>query len=305
MTTTTTGPITQRVAANGIEIAYETFGSPGDPPVVLVMGLGTQMIAWPDPLCEQIAAGGRYVVRYDNRDVGLSTHLHGTPAPDVKDIILRRRKPAYRIDDMADDLIGLLAALGLEQAHLVGASMGGFIVQTASLAHPERVLSLTLIMTSTGSRRVGQARPKLITRLLGRRGSLDREAAMALAVETFGVIGSRGDLFDAEHVRDLAGRSYDRAHDPAGYVRQLGAVLAQSNRTRALTTLKAPTLVMHGLHDPLVNVSGGLALARLIRGAKFVGFSGMGHDLPRRLWPQYAAEILLISGGRQAGVSAV
>ncbi|MDT7537240.1 MAG: hypothetical protein QOI82_825 [Actinomycetota bacterium] len=303
MTTTTASPTTQTVAANGIELAYETFGDPGNPPVVLVMGLGTQMLAWPDALCEQIAAGGRYVVRYDNRDVGLSTHLHGTRAPDVKDILLRRKKPVYRVDDMADDLIGLLDALGLEKAHLVGASMGGFIVQTAAIAHPERALSLTLIMTSTGSRRVGQARPKLITRLMGKRGTLDREAAMELAVETFGVIGSRGDLFDAEHVRDLAGRSYDRAHDPAGYVRQLGAVLAQSNRTRALTKLAVPTLVMHGLHDPLVNVSGGIALAKLIRGAKFVGFSGMGHDLPRRLWSQYADEILLITqpggpGGR-------
>jgi pimeloyl-ACP methyl ester carboxylesterase len=234
-------------------------------------------------------------VRYDNRDVGLSTHLDGTRAPDVKDILLRRRKPAYRIDDMADDLIGLLDALGLAKAHLVGASMGGFIVQTGAIAHPDRVSSLTLIMTSTGSRRVGQARPRLITRLLGKRGTLDRDAAMELAVETFGVIGSRGDLFDAEHVRDLAGRSYDRAHDPAGYVRQLGAVLSQPNRTRGLTKLRMPTLVMHGLHDPLVNVSGGIALARLIRGAKFVGFSGMGHDLPRRLWSQYADEILLIT----------
>ena len=295
MTTTTSCRPTRTVPANGIELAYETFGDQGDPPVVLVMGLGTQMLAWPDDLCEQIAAGGRYVVRYDNRDVGLSTHLHGTRAPDVKDIILRRKRPAYRVDDMADDLIGLLDALGLERAHLVGASMGGFIVQTATLAHPERVLSQTLIMTSTGSRRVGQARPKLITRLMGRRGTLDREAAMALAVETFGIIGSRGDLFDPEHVRDLAGRSYDRAHDPAGYVRQLGAVIAQSNRTRGLTKVQVPTLVMHGLHDPLVNVSGGIALAKLIRGAKFVGFSGMGHDMPRRLWPQMAQEILLIT----------
>jgi pimeloyl-ACP methyl ester carboxylesterase len=294
-TTDLSSPTTQRVAANGIELAYETFGDPGAPPVVLVMGLGTQMIAWPDELCGQIAAGGRYVIRYDNRDAGLSTHLRGTPAPDVKDILLRRRKPPYRVDDMADDLIGLLDALGLDQAHLVGASMGGFIVQTAALAHPERALSLTLIMTSTGSRRVGQARPRLITRLLGRRGTLDREAAMDLAVETFGVIGSRGGMFDEEHIRDLAGRSYDRAHDPAGYVRQLGAVLAQSNRTRALTKVQVPTLVMHGLHDPLVNVSGGIALARLIRGAKFVGFSGMGHDLPRRLWSQYADEILLVT----------
>lgn len=302
----TTAPLddhrTSTVPANGVELAYETFGDPGDPPVVLVMGLGTQMLAWPDALCEQIAGGGRYVVRYDNRDVGLSTHLHGTPAPAVKDVLLRRRQPAYRISDMADDLIGLLDALRIDRAHLVGASMGGFIVQTAVLAHPERVLSQTLIMTSTGSRRVGQARPQLISRLFGKRGTVDRETAMQLAVQTFGLIGSRGELFDGDHVRDLAGRSYDRAHDPAGYVRQLGAVITQPNRTRALTTVRVPTLVMHGLHDPLVSVSGGIALARLIRGAKFVGFSGMGHDLPRRLWPQLAQEILLItSGGSPTG----
>ena len=285
----------QYVKANGLELAYETFGDPSDPPVVLVMGLGTQMLAWPDPLCEQLAAGGRYVVRYDNRDVGLSTHLDGVRAPDVKDVILRRKRPAYRIDDMADDLIGLLDGLGIERAHLVGASMGGFIVQTAAIANPERVLSQTLIMTSTGARRHGQAKPRLITRLMGRRSAPDRDAAIEMAIETFGVIGSRGALFDEQHLRDLAGRSYDRSHDLAGYLRQLGAVIAQSNRVRALTKVQVPTLVMHGLHDPLVAVSGGIALARLVRGAKFVGFSGMGHDLPPALWPQYAQEILQIT----------
>jgi pimeloyl-ACP methyl ester carboxylesterase len=287
----TTTDSVQRVQAGDIELAYETFGDPADPPVVLVMGLGTQMIAWPDQLCRDIAGQGRYVVRYDNRDVGLSTHLDDAPAPDVLQVALRRRRPAYTVADMADDLIGLLDGLGLERAHLVGASMGGFIVQTAVLAHPERVLSQTLIMTSTGSRRVGQTRPKLAPRLLARRGQVDRDEAIELAVETFGLIGSRGELFDAAHVRDLAARSFDRNSDRSGYVRQLGAVVAQPNRTRALTKVRVPTLVMHGLHDPLVAVSGGLALARLIRGAKFVGFSGMGHDLPRALWPQYAQEI--------------
>ena len=283
---------TRYVAANGLKLAYETFGDPSDPPVLLVMGLGTQMLAWPDQLCEDIAAGGRYVIRYDNRDVGLSTHLDDVPAPPVLDVVVRRRKPAYTVQDMADDLFGLLDGLGIERAHLVGASMGGFIVQTAALAHPERVLSQTLIMTSTGSRRVGQARPKLAPRLLAKRGRVDREQAIELAVETFGLIGSRGDLFDAEHIRDLAARSYDRSSDRRGYVRQLGAVVAQPNRTQALRRLRVPTLVIHGLHDPLVAPSGGLALARLIRGAKFVGFSGMGHDLPRSLLPAFAREIL-------------
>ncbi|MFN2538752.1 MAG: alpha/beta fold hydrolase [Mycobacteriales bacterium] len=290
-----TAPTVSRLSSNGIELAYETFGDPSDPPVVLVMGLGTQLIAWPDRLCSDLAAGGRFVVRYDNRDVGLSTHLDDLPAPDLRDILVRRRRPAYRIDDMADDLIGLLDGLGLERAHLVGASMGGFIVQTAAIAEPSRVLSLTLMMTSTGSRRVGQAKVALAPRLLARRGPMDRQQAIESTVETFRVIGSRATLYDEEHLRDLAGRSYDRSHDARGYLRQLGAVVAQANRTRALTQIGVPTLVMHGLHDPLVSVSGGLALARLIRGSRFVGFSGMGHDLPPALLGDFAREILQIT----------
>ncbi len=283
---------TQTVAANGIDIAYETFGDPTHPPVVLVMGLGTQMLAWPDDLCALLAEGGRYVVRYDNRDVGLSTHLTDVRAPDVKDVLLRRKQPPYTVDDMADDLLGLLDELGLQGVHLVGASMGGFIAQTAALRVPERFGSLTLIMTSTGSRLVGQAKPHLIGRLLRRRKTTDRAAAVELAVETFGIIGSRGALAEDTHIRSVAERSYDRSHDPSGYLRQLSAVVAQRDRTKPLTTLAVPTLVMHGLHDPLVAVSGGLALARRIRGARFVGYSGMGHDLPRSLWPEFAREIL-------------
>ena len=290
-----TAPTVSRVSSNGIELAYETFGDPASPPVVLVMGLGTQMIAWPDRLCADLAEGGRFVVRYDNRDVGLSTHLDDLPTPDVKDVLLRRRRPAYFIDDMAADLLGLLDALGLDRAHLVGASMGGFIAQTAALAHPERVRSLTLMMTSTGSRRVGQAKVVLAPKLLSRRGRMERDEAIESTVATFRLIGSKGVLFDEGHLRDLAGRSYDRSHDARGYVRQLGAVVAQRNRTRPLTELAVPTLIMHGLHDPLVSVSGGLALARLIRGSKFVGFSGMGHDLPPALLDDFAREILLIT----------
>src|SRR4051794_34885495 len=252
----TTAPTTSTVQANGIEIAYETFGDRTDPPVLLVMGLGTQMIAWPDELCEQLAAGGRWVIRYDNRDTGLSTHLRDLPAPDVKSVLLRRQKPPYTVDDMAKDLLGLLDALGIDRAHVVGASMGGFIAQTAALIAPERFRSLTLIMTSTGSRLVGQAKAHLVPRLLRRRRAGDRETAIELAVETFTAIGSRRSLFDPDHIRDLAGRSYDRNHDPAGYLRQLAAIVAQPDRTKRLTKLDVPTLVVHGLHDPLVQVSG-------------------------------------------------
>ncbi|HSP38893.1 MAG TPA: alpha/beta hydrolase [Frankiaceae bacterium] len=284
-------PETRYAEANGLSIAYETFGRPTDPPVLLVMGLGTQMIAWPDELCERIADRGYFVVRFDNRDVGLSTHLSELPAPALRDLITNRRRPPYRIEDMAEDAVGLLDELGITDVHLVGASMGGFIAQVIAANHPSRIRSLTLVMTSTGSRRVGHPKPKLFLRLLRRRVVTDRLGSVEAAVETFRIIGSQGYAFDEEHLRDLAGRSWDRAYDPHGYLRQLAAVLGQRNRTRQLQRLRVPTTVLHGLADPLVNVSGGLALARAIPGAGFIGFAGMGHDLPRPLWPRFAEEI--------------
>jgi pimeloyl-ACP methyl ester carboxylesterase len=284
-------PELKRVPANGIEIAYETFGDRGAPPLVLVMGLGTQMLAWPDELCEDLAGRGHFVVRFDNRDAGASTHLKGVRAPNVAQIVAKRRRPPYTIDDMADDVLGLVDALELGPVHLVGASLGGFIAQTAALRRPDALRSLTLIMTSTGSRRVGQADPRLLGRLLKGRIATSREEAMDAVVDTFRVIGSKGYALDEEQLRDVGGRSYDRGYDPGGYRRQLAAVVAQPNRTAELRRLRLPTLVMHGLHDPLVAASGGLALARVIRGARFVGFSGMGHDLPRELWPEFADHI--------------
>jgi pimeloyl-ACP methyl ester carboxylesterase len=295
----------QKVEANGIEIAYETFGDPGHPPVLMVMGLGTQMIAWPDEMCTALADAGLYVVRFDNRDVGLSTHLRGVRAPAIKDLLLRREKPPYTISDMADDTIGLMDALGFDSVHLVGASMGGFISQTVAVRAPHRVRSLTLIMTSTGSRMVGQPKPALLTTVTRRRRPTNRDEAVDSVVATFRAIGSKGNLFDADFIREMANRSLDRAHDPGGYLRQLSAILAQPNRTDALRRIRVPALVIHGLHDPLVAPSGGLAAARLLRNAKFVGFSGMGHDLPRALWPQIVAEIVALiersSGHRLSG----
>ena len=298
-------PELKRVDANGIQIAYESFGDPSAIPLVLVMGLGTQMIAWPDEFCEELVERGHYVVRFDNRDVGASTHLDDVTPPNVARVALRREKPPYRIKDMAEDVIGLLDALGLDSVHLVGASLGGYIAQSVALWHPDRLRSLTLIMTSTGSRRVGQAKPHLFRRLLGSQPVRSREQAADAAVETFRIIGSVGFARDEERLRELAGRSYDRAHDPAGYRRQLAAIVAQSDRTERLRGIQLPTLVMHGLHDPLVAASGGLALARIIHGSRFVGFSGMGHDLPRELWPEFVAHITALTRRAELSVERV
>ncbi len=284
-----------RVAANDIELAYETFGDPGAQPVVLIMGLATQMIAWPDELCEGLARCGLFVVRFDNRDVGESTHLRDLPPPRLAGIVVRRRPPPYSIGDLADDVAGLLDGLGLGQVHLAGASMGGFIAQAVALGHPARVRTLTLMMTSTGSRRVGQPRPRVYARLLRRRVAVGRSAYMSEAVQTFRLIGSPGFAFDEGYVRDLAGRSWDRGYDPAGVRRQLAASVSQPDRTAELRRITVPALVMHGLHDPLVAPSGGLAIARAIPGSRFVGFPGMGHDLPRALWPEFVREIAALA----------
>jgi pimeloyl-ACP methyl ester carboxylesterase len=282
---------TQYAKVNGLDIAYETFGDPADRPIVLIMGLGTQMIAWPDDFCEALADAGHYVVRFDNRDIGLSTHLKDAPKPSPLKVALKREAPAYTLEDLADDTTGLLDVLGLGSVDLVGASMGSYIAQTVALRSPERVRRLTLIMTTTGSRRVGQPAPQLWAQLLKRRNVKSREDAVNFSVSTFRLIGSPGFPFDEEHFATIAGRSYDRGYNPAGYFRQLGAVVAQGNRTKRLKKLNVPTLVLHGLADKLVPPSGGMAVAKAVPGAKFVGFSGMGHDLPRQLRPQFVTEI--------------
>jgi pimeloyl-ACP methyl ester carboxylesterase len=296
------GGMTRTVAANGIEIAYEAFGDPADPAVLLVMGLGTQMLAWPDEMCEALAAAGHHVIRFDNRDVGLSTHID-TPPPSLRDMVLRRGAP-YSIGDMADDAIGLCDALGVERFHVVGASMGGFIAQTIAIDHPDRVLTMTLIMTSTGSRRVGRPTPLVMRRMAAQSAPRTREEAMEETVAAYRVIGSP-DHLDEDLLRDLAGRAYDRSHDPAGRQRQLAAILSQPNRTDDLRRLRIPTLVIHGLDDPLVTVSGGLALAKAIPGATFIGHHGMGHDLPRTMWSTLTDDILgLIDRGADRGAAA-
>ena len=299
----TTTP-TKIAQANGIEIAYGTFGAPTGTPVLLIMGLGAQMIAWPDAFCEELSARGDYVIRYDNRDVGESTHLSDLPAPHPVDSLLRRGKPPYRLEDMADDAAGLLGALGVGSAHVVGASMGGFIAQELVIRHPARVRSLTLIMTSTGSRRVGHPKLRVLARMGRRRAVTDRAAAVESSVETFRMIGSPGFPYDEAYMRDLAGRGYDRSYDFDGYRRQVAAIAAQADRSSSLAHVRAPTVVLHGLADPLVSENGGRAIARAIPGARFVGYSGMGHDLPRALWPSFADEISSVVAAGEARLGA-
>ena len=280
----------QTAPANGITLAYETFGDAADVPIVLVMGLGTQMLAWRDGFCQLLAGRGHYVIRFDNRDIGLSTHLDDEP-PGKPIAAFLGRKPAYLVSDMAEDTAGLIDRLGIGSAHVVGVSMGGCISQTLSIAHPERVRSLTSISSSTGSRRVGRPRFDIARFMIVRRPAKDRDEAIALSVETWRRIGSPGYPFNLTLVQQLAGEAYDRRYDPAGGARQFAAILGSPDRTAALHSIDAPTLVLHGDADPLITVSGGVATAAAVPGARLVTYPGMAHDLPEALWPSFVEEI--------------
>jgi pimeloyl-ACP methyl ester carboxylesterase len=297
----TTDAIERVEVGTGIELAYESFGDPARPLVLLIMGLGTQMLAWNDDFCAGLAAQGLFVVRFDNRDVGLSTHLHDAPNPDVGATFAGDRSTVtYTLSDMAADTIGLIDALGRDRAHLVGASMGGMIAQTVAIEHPERVASLTSIMSTTGDRRVGNATQAAIGVLMAPPAHT-REAVIERALAGFRVIGSPGFPLDEEGMRDRAGRAFDRAHDPLGVGRQFVAILASPDRTPALRALRTPTLVIHGREDPLVGLSGGEATAAAIPGAELLVLNGMGHDLPRALWPRIIEPIAALVERAEAG----
>jgi pimeloyl-ACP methyl ester carboxylesterase len=281
-----------------IKLCYETFGDPTDPPVLLIMGLGTQMLAWHEEFCERLVGEGFYVIRYDNRDNGRSTFLKGSP-PGLVELALRKPKnPAYTLDDMADDAAGLLDALEIDAAHVVGASMGGMIAQMLAVRHPEKVLSLCSIMSTTGARLVGQPSMKLWSIFL-RRPPQGREAYMDHAVKLYGAIGGSGFPLDEEQIRDRAGRSYDRNHRGDGTGRQLAAILASGDRTAQLRTITAPTVVIHGTDDPLVASSGGRATCKAIPGSRLVEINGMGHILPRGAWDRIVGAI--VSNAQRAG----
>ncbi len=279
------------VPANGIDIAYETFGDEGARPLLLVMGLATQMLAWHDEFCASLVERGFFVVRYDNRDIGLSTHLHDAPEPDIMAALTGDTSSAsYTLDDMADDAVGLLDALGIDRAHVVGASMGGMIVQTLAIRHPDRLRSMTSIM-STPSPAIGGATEEAMAVLLAAPAT-SREEAVERGKIAYRVIGSPGYDLDEAWLEGVVGESYDRAYDPTGVSRQLLAIQASGDRSAALAGVTTPTLVIHGDRDPLVQVAGGEATAAAVPGAELLVLPGMGHNLPRELWPQMVDAIV-------------
>jgi pimeloyl-ACP methyl ester carboxylesterase len=280
----------QRAQVGPVELVYETIGDPSDAPLLLVMGLGMQLIHWDRQLCELFAERGFHVIRFDNRDAGLSTKIRG-PVPNVMRLMagLPVRVP-YLLDDMAGDSYGLLDHLGIERAHVVGTSMGGMIAQTMAIRRPERVLSLGSMLSTTGDRRLGTPKLRVWTVLM-RRAPRDRDAYIAYFVRVFRMIGSPAYRMDDERMRELAAATYDRCHYPAGTARQLAAILASGSRTAALRQLDVPTVVIHGESDPLVPLRAGVATARAIPGAELITIRGMGHDMPQELWPTFVEAI--------------
>jgi pimeloyl-ACP methyl ester carboxylesterase len=278
-----------RIKANGLEFEYETFGEPGNPPLLLVMGLGAQMITWPEPFCRMLAERGFYVVRYDNRDVGLSSRLDHLGAPDPMQVYARAVPPAYTIDDLADDAAGVLDALGISPAHVVGASMGGFIVQSLAVRHPEKVRSLTSVMSDIGGEDVVPAAPDVIALLLTP-PPLDREGLIEHGIKMSRVFWAER-YFDEERARASRTAAVDRAISIEGTARQAGACFVRPSRREALASLRVPALVVHGEADPLIPFENGKRTAAAIPGARLLALPDMGHDVPPALYEAIADAI--------------
>ena len=271
-------------AQGEIDLCYQTFGDPADETVLLVMGLGGPMTWWDPEFCRRLAERGFHVVRYDNRDTGRSSRVEGrvSLAGIVGSFLGRSGPPPYTLDDMADDGFGLLDHLGSEHAHVVGISMGGMIAQTMTLARPERVRSLTSIMSTTGRRTVGWQDPRLLPMLVARRAQ-SREAYVAASARLWKVIGSPLYPDHAAAVQERAGETWDRGVTAAGVARQMAAILAAPDRTRRLRDVDVPSLVIHGMDDKMVHVSGGRATSHALRGSELLLVPGMGHDVPKDL----------------------
>jgi pimeloyl-ACP methyl ester carboxylesterase len=292
MSTTAVQPAAgERLApANGIEIAYEEFGDRDGEPLILIMGLATQMIHWDDDFCSLLADRGYRVIRFDNRDIGHSTMIDSGGVPGTAAMMFGFGKPAYVLRDMAADTAGLLDHLEIGAAHVVGASMGGMIAQQVAIDHPGRALSLCSIMSTTGNRRLRLPRWRAFGAMLAK-PARSREGYVEQAVKTFKVIGSPGYPMDEPRFRELVGRAYDRSFHPPGVARQLHAINCSGDRSKALRRLDLPAVVIHGASDPLVRPMGGRATARAIPGARLRMIEGMGHDFPRQLHQRFVDEI--------------
>lgn len=277
-----------KAQANGIEIEYEDYGATDAPPVLLIMGLGAQLTLWPMPMVDQLVERGYRVIRYDNRDVGLSTKFDDAPAPAMTAIVtalMMGQKPdvPYLLADMAADAVGLLDSLGIAKAHIMGASMGGMIAQMVAATYPDRVLSLTSIMSATGNPTLPPASPEAMAVLTQRPTGNDEESLVAHGVRAEKIIGSPGYPADEAELTERVRAGFRRMHYPPGFARQMAAIVGSGDRRGALSGITAPTMVIHGADDPLVPLAGGRDTAETIPGARIVELPGMGHNLPEPL----------------------
>lgn len=286
-------PPTLRARSNGLDLAYDCFGDPAAQPLLLIMGLGTQMIAWDEAFCEQLAGHGYRVIRFDNRDIGLSTKLDHAGVPDVAKLLMQAvaglavdaRAVPYTLADMAADAVGLLDALGIPSAHVVGASMGGAIGQEMALRHPKRVRTLVSIMSTSGAPGLPPPTPAALSVLMTPTPT-DRVGYVARYRNVMKVLRGPGAFPEEELLDDArAERAFERGVNPPGYARQLAAIIASGSRRERLATLQTPTLVLHGNSDPLVPIECGIDVVRAVPGARMVTIDGMGHALPRSSWP--------------------
>lgn len=278
------------VMANGIQIEYDTFGDSSSPALLLIAGNGAQLLFWEAEFCELLAKTGLFVIRFDNRDVGLSTKFGESGVPDIMAAIKATMEgknvaAAYSLDDMADDCVGLLDALRIEKAHICGASMGGMIAQVVSYRHPQRVLSLISIMSNTGNPHSSQGNPDAIAAVVAP-SPTERNAYIQHNMNVWRKIWSPGFPFEERRARTFLEKSYDRSYYPEGMARQNMAILFQGDRTPSLLSIKSPTLVIHGSSDPLIPVEAGKETARMISGAYLLIIDGMGHDLPTGVWSE-------------------
>ena len=288
-----------RASANGIELEYETFGDPEATPLLLITGLGAQMISWDEPFCELLAGHGFHVIRFDNRDSGLSTWMEAAGPADLASAFGGDPQPAYQLDDLAADAVGLLDSLGITAAHVVGASMGGFIAQLVTLNHPDRVLSLTSIMSGPGGADEVPPKPEGAA-LLAAAPPPTREERIQQGMTIHRTLAGAGDQLQDAVERARAERAVDRAYHPMGTGRQLVAILAAGSRIEGLKKVRVPTLVIHGTDDVLVPVENGRLVAEAVPGARLIEIEGMGHDVPKRVWPEVADAIEEIAHSSQS-----